>query len=928
MKILWCMVLCSVSWILGAQAVIEGAFQRANGGNLPEKWKVTAGKGSSVTVVDAAFEQYKKAVQLPSPVKGDTEVTFLDPLPAKKGDTLLVEVVFKTSRGQKVAFGVRSVTGKEMIQRKDSAYSSSWDRRTVTIRIQDPSTKAVRAFVRTSGGKSPVLFSYILVKRLSTEMADLYSREKSVAKFRAMTQGNNLARKGKILFYPRPSYELTVKKGTDATDLIDGKVSTMNAIWFDPAAVGFEKAYNGASITVDLGKLCNVEKAVIRLQGGRIHSYSIGFPDVLEIWISKDGKNYFPASSMTKVKATESSMANWKDLYYLPESENSSGIPYVYPFEMPVMAQARYVMFRCPVYRLRMLFSDELAVMEASASRQKSPEWNSAYKKSPRYMNHGSIMIYPKMESFYVGEGIKLPNFLTVENLIRNPKGKFSYEMDFPAVVKFTPDGGWPAQTRILEKTVKSRSRVTYRFRSGDPLHKFLEQVKHGFGPFYFYVENGVKIPAGEEYVIFRTFYNGKEALSVKRPLVTLKIPEIRPPEKLDISMWWEERFMGQTDHVETFRKCGFTASMFFPRSPWDSRHHKKLYDRAFRKNFKVRLELEPTSRLRWRYPKVTQYRCVGAEKDPWSICLAYRGEYYQKSLAEIKNILKTQAVDAVTFDIESWEPRHLNISMRCTRCKALKEKKGYRNWIEYLEKEQASFVKAYADAVREGAKEGGHKIPSVGFYALSPTMYYVCAEGKVSFLGYKYLYPAHSDEIQYSYYGRSSAECHKQMRRVFKQTPFNARRIPWLSAGTGAYYTTPYSRRNEQQVLETLMNGATGIQFYSRKSFESPLDYYFVAKGIGALSPYEDFLFKGTLEEQIKGDNKALCYTVRRLGKDYLCLVGNYESRTVRDCSISMPGTVRSVKKISGEGSVSAKGNTLSIRIGADSFVLLKVSL
>ena len=314
MKILWCMVLCSVSWILGAQAVIEGAFQRANGGNLPEKWKVTAGKGSSVTVVDAAFEQYKKAVQLPSPVKGDTEVTFLDPLPAKKGDTLLVEVVFKTSRGQKVAFGVRSVTGKEMIQRKDSAYSSSWDRRTVTIRIQDPSTKAVRAFVRTSGGKSPVLFSYILVKRLSTEMADLYSREKSVAKFRAMTQGNNLARKGKILFYPRPSYELTVKKGTDATDLIDGKVSTMNAIWFDPAAVGFEKAYNGASITVDLGKLCNVEKAVIRLQGGRIHSYSIGFPDVLEIWISKDGKNYFPASSMTKVKATESSMANWKDL--------------------------------------------------------------------------------------------------------------------------------------------------------------------------------------------------------------------------------------------------------------------------------------------------------------------------------------------------------------------------------------------------------------------------------------------------------------------------------------------------------------------------------------------------------------------------------------------------------------------------------------
>lgn len=930
MKIFSGLILGVLCTLLEAQVMVEGSFEKAQPGRFPSHWTLFSGNAGSVSAVRSPFDRYKNAVRIAGPVKKNVVLVYgAEALPVKKGDTVLVEVVFKTSRAQKVAYGFCSSSGREKKMITIPAYSSSWDRRNSTIQITDDSTKSIRPVVMAcAGGKDPVEFSYIQLTRLEKSLADLYSVEKSAARFRAMTQGNNLARKGRIHFHPAPVYPLTARKGTDGTDLIDGKLSKMNAMWFDPCAVGFTKAYNGTSITVDLGKVCDVSKAVIRLQGGRIFSYTISFPDILEVWISKNGRDYYLASSMRKLKATESSMADWKDLYYLPEVHNSSGIPYVYAFEMPVMAQARYVMFRAPVYAYRSMFSDELAVMEAVPAQKKSVQWNSAYKKSPRYMNHNSVMIYPKMETFYISEGIRLPNLLTLENLIPDGRGTFAYEMEFPSVVKYVHDNAWPSQTRIPEKVTRNGSRVTYRFRSGVPLKQFIPLVRYGFGPFYFYIENGQKIPKGEDYVLFRTFYNGKEALTVKRPLASIAIPKIKLPEKLDISMWFEERYMQQSDHIDAFRKCGFTSSMFFPRNVSSIRANKALYDRAVRENFKIRLELEPVNTLRWKYPKVTDYRCVGAEKFTGSVCLAYRGKYYLETVAEVKAMLKERAVHAVTFDIEAWEPANMNLSMRCSRCRALKEKKGYKSWIEYLTKEQFEYVKAYTQAVREGAKAGGHKVPYIGYYAVSPVFGYRCLEGKVPFLGYPYLYPAYTDEIQSSFYGRSTIDCHKQMRTIFKHSAPGARRIPWLSAGTGAYYSYPYSRRNEQHIVETLMNGATGLQFYARKSFESPLDYYYTAKGIGALAPHEEFLFKGTLEEKISCSNQNLCSTVRQLGKEYLILVGNYESRTEAQTCMTLPGKIRFGKLSAGKGKVSFCGRKLTLRIGPDDYVLVRVSL
>ena len=925
--LLFCFMFLFAEAVLYAGAVTEGDFSKSRNGDLPFSWKVFSGEKKNISVVRAKFENYQNAVKI-LPVPGrESGVIFRKTLRAVKGDTLLIECVFKTTKGQKVSFGFRDPAGKEQQLRTFAAYSSSWDRRTFIVPVRESSTRSVCAVLCTAGGKSPVLFSYINIRRLTRELADLYSPEKDIARFRTQTAGNNLALRGKVSFNPEPVYELT-KSNTDNTELIDGKLSRMTSLWFDRKAVGFTKAFHGTSITVDLGKVCDVGNAVIRLQGGRIYSYTISFPDVLEVWVSKNGRDYYKAAAMTKLKSTESSMSNWKDLYYLPETIHPSGIPYVYTFTLPVMAQARFVTFRDPVYKLRSFFSDELAVMEATPVQKKAPEWNSVYKKPSYYMNHNSVMIYPAMECFYVSEGIRLPNYLRIENLMKNPKGTFAYEIEFPSVVKYTPDNSWPAQTRILEKVEKKGNRVTYRFRSGAALNKFMEMIRYGLGPFYFYVEKGVKIPVGEDYVLFTSYYNGKKALTVKRRLAAVAIPEMRLPEKLDVSLWLEERFMMQPDHIESLRKCGFTSSMFFPRKAADLHTHKALYDRAENRNFKIRLELEPVNTLRWKYPNVTEYRCVGAEKNPGSVCLAYRGKYYLQTVAEVKAMLKVRKIHAVTFDIEAWEPHNMNTAMRCSRCKALKEKKGYSSWVEYLTKEQFEYVKAYTQAVREGAAEGGHKVPHIGYYAMAPGFAYRCMEGPVPFLGFPYLYPAYADELQASCYDRSTVDCHKKMRSVFKNSAFSARRIPWLSAGTGAYYTTSFSYRNEQHVLETLMNGALGLQFYSRKSFESPLDYYYVARGIGAVAPYEDFLFKGTLEEQIRGNNKDLCYTVRRLGKEYLILAGNYENRTEVRTEMVLPGKIRSVRMISGNGKALSSSSRLSLRIGGDSFVLLKVSL
>jgi hypothetical protein len=92
-----------------------------------------------------------------------------------------------------------------------------------------------------------------------------------------------------------------------------------------------------------------------------------------------------------------------------------------------------------------------------------------------------------------------------------------------------------------------------------------------------------------------------------------------------------------------------------------------------------------------------------------------------------------------------------------------------------------------------------------------------------------------------------------------------------------------------EQMVLESLLNGAGGVTYYCFGDFtDSPLDFYYHAKALAELRPYEDLVVDGEVCEP-KGSNADLTYSAVKRGGELLLLVGNYRNAEPRT-SLQIP--------------------------------------
>ena len=105
-----------------------------------------------------------------------------------------------------------------------------------------------------------------------------------------------------------------------------------------------------------------------------------------------------------------------------------------------------------------------------------------------------------------------------------------------------------------------------------------------------------------------------------------------------------------------------------------------------------------------------------------------------------------------------------------------------------------------------------------------------------------------------------------------------------------------------ESILVETLMNGAGGVQYFYALGFESPLDYYHVARAFALLAPYEDILLDGSLEEHVRGEAPGITFTARRLGERMLLLAGNYGAQRPAEDSLFVPGA-QGVELLSDQG-------------------------
>ena len=756
------------------------------------------------------------------------------------------------------------------------------DNRVFTLEIRNPKTVEVKMFTRIPPGSAAQVKEAEL-KRLSPALAQLYSVSANRQLWRERTRGTNLVAGKKLSFSPSTkSYPLTWKGNTDSTDLTDGQFARDDdMIWFDSRAVSWSDRRMNLSIMADLGEVQPVEKAVIRICGGRINpKYGISMlPPVLEAWVSKDGRHYYLARRLTKVQESEQADADWNTLYYLPEIVSNTGPTYVYPFELKIHADARYVVIRSP--KQYHMTTDEVAIIQAE---KKDGNYNQVYESAPEMLFHSTAFLKTAYDKFYVPSNIHLPNWLILDDRRTDKRGKLTYSIDLPEQIVCIPDSSsYPAFTRKLIRVEKKGERQIYHFLFDAPPEKQQYYLRSGLGPFYFRAEG--KIPAGGMYVKLITQVDGKILHTSQFPLAVLEIPKAKYPQKLSTGIgWFDNRYIANwPEQFKSLKHIGINTVSLFPLMKDASRCSEYL-ENSRKHHFKLRSQISPSSFIRQlaaAQRAEAEIACQIQQKanSPAArknfICPAYRGKYYLEAIRRIEEQQNVYQSDYVTFDDEAWYYSGApDVFTACSRCNALRQNKNM-SWKQYVAWVQADFLSGFYKAVKKANPSS-----MVGFYAVQP-FNRVGSEifGSVSMNGFEELFPRFCDEVQPSNYSTNTEKIHHQTRAVFKAVKDPRRINRWLSAGTGAYGAETYGAAAEHQLVESLMNGCSGMQYYQMNSLTSPLDYYYIARALQMLNVHEDILMNGTLDEQFVGSNPNLLYTARTFGKKTLFLAGNYHA-------------------------------------------------
>ncbi|MCX5641757.1 MAG: hypothetical protein NTY10_00720 [Candidatus Omnitrophica bacterium] len=242
---------------------------------------------------------------------------------------------------------------------------------------------------------------------------------------------------------------------------------------------------------------------------------------------------------------------------------------------------------------------------------------------------------------------------------------------------------------------------------------------------------------------------------------------------------------------------------------------------------------------------------------------------------------------------IEVWTDGAIDAtSGKCSRCVAGRLASG-KTMDAYLKDQATRALKDLYNSVAAIVPTiPGYRMPTVMGYDYSKYRRY-----HNFIVDFNQVYPQYIDAAQPSLYvGARPQTIHDEIRANYfgspgisaaigintKDSTFADTRadrkyiIPWLSTGTYANIK-PY--REYQQVLETILNGAAGLTYFWYGDFDTPLEFYYQAKALAEIAPYEDLIMDGTVLTPT-GTNTNLHYSgiMSSLRRDMILLVGNYQ--------------------------------------------------
>lgn len=723
----------------------------------------------------------------------------------------------------------------------------------------------------------------------TSSSALLYNVENNRQRWRTATEGTNMALGKNVTFDPQPNTKWT---RNNATELTDGKIASGkdDRLWLHPDAVGWFSPINGANIIVDLGSVQPVRKVVIRIVGGSLDPGYIKFPDQLTAYASKNGTDYFETASLKKVQVTDIAMSNWKTHYYLPEMPTSKNcIPYTHPFELSINADARYVVIYSPFQSWNTMVTDEVAVIKEE-NQAKASGYNLCYGGSPKDLFHKNFIITARHNELTIPENINAPNFLIFEDRYPAKLGNISYTFDFPKNVTCHPVSSYPDNIKVFSGEEIKGERKIFKFKSVIDYAQTVQLAKSfGLGPFFF--KGSVKnIPEQERYVRITTFIDGKENYSKVLPLKSISIPEVKRftslLARLDMHPMYAiafPEFLADMTHI------GLTHFLVMPIL-YPGATSSDIYNKARAAGFKITNKMHPSYVMYKNKDK--EFRCIGHDR---GVCPSYRGKLYQELLRDIEKAVKECPPDYICFDEEEFDPGKLGI-VNCSRCNELRKAKGM-SWQTFIPWVIADYVKGYCEAAKKVSPQNNIRISA---YSFNPCWSGYNYDGyNIPYLGGYNLFPKYINSTEPCYYNDNPRALDALISKLFDtvKNPFLINTYITATAGASSELNMPFYKM-EQLILQNYMSGAGGTIIHTFRSLESPMDYYYIAKALGELSPYEDIILKGNKSAVESSDATLLC-TMRTWGDKSLLLVGNYGSLNDKETVITLPFTPSGITDI-----------------------------
>jgi hypothetical protein len=749
--------------------------------------------------------------------------------------------------------------------------------------------------------------------------------------------------------------------GPEKSKLTDDKIIADSEIVFrHNDSVGFYYAgytissHHGISLVMDLEKTVNLHSSVIRLLNPSTQMSWWRLPQRVTLAVSRDGKDFYRVKTWKKFSTYGREEPGVREDYYYVEEKDRE---FFYPLTFDLRGiGARYValsiqgesflfwadewqVFEMPEADPLLAEDKRSATVYQPGNRYPIPMGKAAEEKlTPR----DSVYFGPAKDEMVIPTNMPLPQYIDFTDY-RNKETRSELEqlvIELPRDVQILPSSLMEAQsvtTELFDLKGLPYKRIQLEWPLKGSLMRNIATMwtfNRLLGPIFL---NTSKEHQGEQAARFYAVGPDGPFSAVECPIRTISVPAVPKIDVFPVGLSWMSGFEKEAwpDFFENYTRLGFnnirvSAGMVDLEKKQVKPQYEEFLQKAREHDLKLTMVDGGTNRLHRYEP---ESKCLN-DKNPF-LCPSYFGEGFDEIVKEIATAAEVLKPHNVWWNIEAYGYAFLREG--CTRCEKGIEESGLEP-LDYF----ATCGTRILTGLR-GALDGDERLERVGLYDLWPTAgsrleahgmhdadtintYGHASVYHETFL-FEDCYPEGVNTAMPHLYCAGLVDVlHDLMARPgARLLDKKWSHINVLSTGTFGEYP---SFKVEPVIYEQVLNEG-GIDFYNLSNFDTPLDFYYFAKALSTLAPYQPLLDRGRCRLNWKGTNSRLYYTAFSDGQSALLMIGNYTSLEQEETRIHLPveEVASLVDLLDEEAQLEPKYHTLSISVPPQGFRLLLVN-